>query len=105
MGYNWGEAYRGSSPRRFSEAACLLVRHSDKAKRWLERNTKKRGKARALAILSAKLGPALLGTPTLPCGLAARSTDHTSIMDLSAARSCERAPTHGRPGRQSCAYT
>ena len=40
----------------FSEAACLLVRHSDKAKRWLERNTKKRGKARALAILSAKLG-------------------------------------------------
>jgi transposase len=40
----------------FSEAACLIVRHSDKAKRWLERNTKKRGKARALAILSAKLG-------------------------------------------------
>jgi transposase len=40
----------------FSEAACLLTRHSAKAKRWLERNTKKRGKAKALAILSAKLG-------------------------------------------------
>lgn len=40
----------------FSEAACLLVRHSEKAKKWMERRTKKHGKAKALAILSAKLG-------------------------------------------------
>ena len=40
----------------FSEAACLLVRHSERGKRWLERQTKKRGKAKALGILAAKLG-------------------------------------------------
>jgi hypothetical protein len=32
------------------------VRHSDKAKTWLKRREKKHGKAKALAILAAKLG-------------------------------------------------
>jgi transposase len=40
----------------FGEAACLIVRHCDKAKGWLARKEKKHGKAKALAILSAKLG-------------------------------------------------
>jgi transposase len=40
----------------FSEAACLLVRHSERGKRWLARRTKKHGKAAALAHLAAKIG-------------------------------------------------
>jgi transposase len=40
----------------FGEAACLLIRHSDKAKAWMKRKEKKHGKAKALAILAAKLG-------------------------------------------------
>lgn len=40
----------------FGEAACLLVRHCERAKAWLKRKEKKCGKAKALAILAAKLG-------------------------------------------------
>jgi transposase len=40
----------------FGEAACLLVRHSERGKAWLARKEKKHGKAKALAILAAKLG-------------------------------------------------
>jgi transposase len=40
----------------FGEAACLLLRHSDRAKTWMKRKEKKHGQAKALAILSAKLG-------------------------------------------------
>jgi transposase len=40
----------------FGEAACLLVRHSAGGKAWMKRQEKKRGKAKALAILAAKLG-------------------------------------------------
>jgi transposase len=40
----------------FGEAACLFIRHCEKAKTWLSRKEKKHGKAKALAILSAKLG-------------------------------------------------
>jgi hypothetical protein len=40
----------------FGEAACLLVRHCEKGKTWLARKEKKHGKAKALAILAAKLG-------------------------------------------------
>jgi transposase len=43
----------------FGEAACLLVRSSEQAKRWLARRDKKHGKARALGTLSAKLGRAV----------------------------------------------
>jgi len=43
----------------FGEAACLLVRESEQAKRWLARREKKHGKARALGALSAKLGRAV----------------------------------------------
>src|SRR5262245_59975943 len=43
----------------FAEAACLFLRQSERAKKWLQRQEKKRGKAKALAILAAKLGRAV----------------------------------------------
>jgi transposase len=43
----------------FSEAACLLVRESDQAKRFLARKEKKHGKAKALGIVAARLGRAV----------------------------------------------
>ena len=39
-----------------SLAACLLVRCSEQAKRFLARKEKKHGKAKALGILAARLG-------------------------------------------------
>jgi transposase len=41
------------------EAVCLWIRSSDRAKAWMKRNEKKRGKAKALAILGAKLARAM----------------------------------------------
>jgi transposase len=38
------------------EAACLLLRGNERAKKWLERKTRKVGKATALGTLAAKLG-------------------------------------------------
>src|SRR5262249_10200397 len=38
------------------EAACLFLRESEQAKRWLARREKKHGKARALGALAARLG-------------------------------------------------
>lgn len=43
----------------FSEAVCLFMRESDQAKRFIERKTKKHNKAKAMAVLSAKLGRAV----------------------------------------------
>jgi transposase len=43
----------------FSEAACLLARESDQAKRFLARKAKQHGKAKALGILAARLGRAV----------------------------------------------
>ena len=43
----------------FSEAACLLARESDQAKRFLARQEKKHGKPKALGILAARLGRAV----------------------------------------------
>jgi len=43
----------------FSEAACLLVRESDQAKRFLARKGRQHGKAKALGILAARLGRAV----------------------------------------------
>jgi transposase len=43
----------------FAEAACLFVRQSETAKKWLQRQEKKRGKGKALGILAAKLGRAV----------------------------------------------
>jgi transposase len=43
----------------FSEAACLFLRESDRAKQWLARTAKKHGKARALGALAARLGRAV----------------------------------------------
>jgi transposase len=40
----------------FSEAACLMLRGHEPAKKWLARKEKKCGKAKALAILAAKIG-------------------------------------------------
>jgi transposase len=40
----------------FAEAACLFVRQSPRAKAWLQRQEKKHGKGRGLAILAARLG-------------------------------------------------
>jgi transposase len=41
------------------EAACLLLRASERAKRWLARREKKHGKAKALGALAARLGRAV----------------------------------------------
>ena len=43
----------------FGEAACLLLRESEAAKKWLARKERKSGKARALGALAAKLGRAV----------------------------------------------
>jgi transposase len=43
----------------FGEATCLLVRSCPPAKAWLARREKKRGKARALGALAARLGRAV----------------------------------------------
>jgi len=43
----------------FSEACCLLVRASERAKRWLARREKRHGKKRALGALAARLGRAV----------------------------------------------
>jgi transposase len=40
----------------FSEAACLMLRGHEPAKKWLAKKQKKCGKAKALAILAAKIG-------------------------------------------------
>jgi transposase len=43
----------------FSEAACLMLRSSARAKAWMQRQEKKRGKRKALSVLEAKLGRAV----------------------------------------------
>ena len=43
----------------FSEATTLLMRESDRAKRFVERKTKKHKKAKAMSMLSAKIGRAV----------------------------------------------
>jgi transposase len=43
----------------FAEATCLLLRECEPAKQWLARREKKRGKARALGALAARLGRAV----------------------------------------------
>jgi transposase len=43
----------------FAEAACMMVRHHERAKQWLQRQEKKRGKGKAMGILAAKLGRAV----------------------------------------------
>src|SRR5262249_50731208 len=40
----------------FAEAACLFLRESEQAKKWLARREKKHGKARALGALAARVG-------------------------------------------------
>jgi transposase len=40
----------------FGEAACLMLRESPKAKKWLAKKERKLGKARALSALACKIG-------------------------------------------------
>lgn len=40
----------------FSEAACLMLRSLPQAKKWLQRQERKRGKRKALSVLEAKIG-------------------------------------------------
>ena len=55
-GYGGRKIGNGHLKWAFSEAACLLLRASPAAKKWLQRKEKKVGKATAFGILSAKLG-------------------------------------------------
>jgi transposase len=43
----------------FGEAVCLWLRQSDRAKAWMKRHEKKRGKAKAMGVLAAKLARAM----------------------------------------------
>ena len=43
----------------FGEAAALMIRETDEAKAFVEKMTKQRGKARAVALLAAKIGRAV----------------------------------------------
>jgi transposase len=43
----------------FGEAAALMIRTTDEAKAFMEKMTKQRGKARAVALLAAKIGRAV----------------------------------------------
>lgn len=43
----------------FGEAACLFLRGSERARRWKEKQTKKRGEGKALAVLAARLARAV----------------------------------------------
>jgi transposase len=43
----------------FAEAACLLLRVSERARQWKQRYQQQRGKGKAMSVLAAKLGRAL----------------------------------------------
>lgn len=43
----------------FGEAACLFLRSSERAKKWKQKQEKKRGEGKALAILAARLARAV----------------------------------------------
>ena len=43
----------------FGEAAALMIRSTDEAKAFMQKMTQQRGKARAVAVLAAKIGRAV----------------------------------------------
>jgi transposase len=43
----------------FAEAACLMLRVSERARRWKQRYQQRRGPSRAMSVLAAKLGRAV----------------------------------------------
>jgi transposase len=43
----------------FAEAACLMLRVSERARRWKQRYQQKRGAGKAMSVLAAKLGRAV----------------------------------------------
>jgi transposase len=43
----------------FAEAACLMLRVSERARQWKQRYQQKRGKGKAMSVLAAKLGRAV----------------------------------------------
>jgi len=60
-----GGKVKGAGPRKmgnahlkwaFSEAACLMIRAVPAVKGWVQRQAKKRGKRKALAVLEARIG-------------------------------------------------
>jgi transposase len=46
----------------FAAAVCLFLRGSDRAKQWQQKQEKKRGSGKALAIVAAKLARAIYHT-------------------------------------------
>ena len=55
-GYGSRKMGNGHLKWAFSEAACLMLRSLPAAKAWMQRQERKRGKKKALAVLEAKLG-------------------------------------------------
>jgi transposase len=43
----------------FGEIACMMIRHHEPVKQWMQRQQKKAGKAKAMAVLQAKIGRAI----------------------------------------------
>jgi transposase len=58
-GYGGRKMGNGHLKWAFSEAACLMLRSLPAAKSWMQRQERKRGKRKALAVLEAKLGRAV----------------------------------------------
>jgi transposase len=67
-GYGGRKMGNGHLKWAFSEAACLMLRSLPAAKSWMQRQERKRGKRKALAVLEAKLGRAVyhLGRKQVP---------------------------------------
>jgi transposase len=58
-GYGSRKMGNGHLKWAFSETACLMLRSLPAAKAWMQRQERKRGKRKALAVLEAKLGRAV----------------------------------------------
>jgi hypothetical protein len=58
-GYGGRKMGNGHLKWAFSQAACLMLRSLPAAKSWRQRQERKRGKRKALAVLEAKLGRAV----------------------------------------------
>jgi transposase len=58
-GYGGGKIGNAHLKWAFSEAMCLFLRESDKAKAFVARHEKKHGKGKAMSILTHKLGRAV----------------------------------------------
>lgn len=59
LGTGNGKIGNGHLRWAFAEAACLFLRSSERAKKWKEKQAKKRGESRVLALLAARLARAV----------------------------------------------